>query len=118
MEEKKVHFSEKRVDETWKENVSKEKKPGNPQTPETQAISFAEFVTSLGLQALMRMGELKAPGGKEIETDLEAAQETIDLLLMLKEKTKSNVTPEEESILKSLIPELQMKFVQHKTAKS
>ena len=114
MEEKEVHCSQKRVDETWKETISKEKKENHHEPDKLGAISFSNLVTSLGIQALMAMGELKAPGAEKIETDLTAAQETIDLLLMLKEKTKGNLTPAEETTLKSLIAELQMKFIQHK----
>ena len=114
MEEKEVHCSQKRVDETWKETISKENKENQPELDKLGAVSFSSLVTSLGIQALMAMGELKAPGAEKVETDLVAAQETIDLLLILKEKTKGNLASEEEATLKSLIAELQMKFIQHK----
>ena len=112
-DEKEVHFTKKRVDETWKEAISKEK--GNASDPtESIPVSFSNFVTSIGIQALMKMGELKAPGAEKIETDLGAAQEAIDLLLMFKEKTKGNLATDEENLLSSLIADLQLKFVQHK----
>ena len=114
--EKEVHFTKKRVDETWKETISKEK--GNP--PEviegSGPLSFSAFVTSLGIQAFIKMGELQPPDAEKVEIDLGVAQETIDLLLLLKEKTKGNLTPDEEKLLSSLIADLQLKFVQHKMA--
>lgn len=113
MDEEKVHFTKKRVDESWKENISKEK-GDTSEVVQPASASFSTFITSLGLQALIRMGEFKPPGNEKIEVDFDAAQETIDLLLMLKEKTKANVTPEEEALLNSLIADLQLKFVQHK----
>jgi len=112
-DEKEVHFNKKRVDETWKEVVSKEK-ADVPEAAEQPLVSFSTFITSLGIQAFIRMGELKSPDGEKVEVDLAAAQETIDLLLMLKEKTKGNLASEEESLLSSLIADLQLKFVQHK----
>ncbi|OGW84368.1 MAG: hypothetical protein A3C35_01680 [Omnitrophica bacterium RIFCSPHIGHO2_02_FULL_46_11] len=74
-------------------------------------MSFSAFITSIGIQALIHLGELKAPGSKEAQIDLNAVQETIDLLLMLKEKTKGNLTSDEETLLTSLIADLQFKFV-------
>jgi hypothetical protein len=60
----------------------------------------------------MCLGELPHPETQERHLDLEAAKETIDLLVLLEAKTKGNRTPEEEQLLKTLIPDLQMKFVQ------
>lgn len=116
MDEKKVHFTKKRVDETWKDTVSQEKGNVPAGIEESGSLSFSTFVTSLGIQAFIKMGELKPPNVEKTEVDLGAAQETIDLLLMLKEKTEGNLTPDEESLLSSLIADLQLKFVQHKMA--
>lgn len=105
MDEQKSHFTKKHVDESWKENVSG-----------ASSISFSAFITSLGIQALIKMGEFEDPNSAKMEIDLDGAQETIDLLLMFQEKTKGNLTSEEETLLNSLIPDLQFKFVQRKMA--
>ena len=110
-----MHFTEKRVDESWKESASKDKDEA-PRATERAGISFSHFISSLGIQALMNMGELNAAGNEKVQVDLAAAQETIDLLLMLKDKTKGNLTREEESLFGSLIAELQLKFVRHKVS--
>ena len=115
MDEKDIHFTNKRVDETWKQNVSQESQKDKTAQASRSEVSFSNFVTSLGIQALIRMGELKMPGTETVELDLEAVKETIDLLILLKEKTKGNLTSEEDSLINSLIPDLQLKFVQHKT---
>ena len=112
--DKEIHFTQKHVDEFWKEDIARSKsdrenEPGGP-----FPLTFSGFVTSLGIQALIKLGELKAPGTEKVDLDLEAVRETIDLLLILKEKTKGNLTSEEESLLGSLIADLQMKFIQHK----
>jgi len=116
MDEQKPQFTKKRVDESWKESVLKEKGGTPSKSQETSPISFSAFVTSLGIQALIKMGELQDPNSAKMEIDLDGAQETIDLLLMFKEKTKGNLTSEEETLLNSLIPDLQFKFVQRKMA--
>lgn len=116
MDEQKPQFTQKRVDESWKESVSKEKSAPVSETKEDFPISFSAFITSLGIQTLIKMGEFENPNSGKKEVDLDGARETIDLLLMLKEKTKGNLSSEEEKLLNSLIPDLQFKFVQHKMA--
>ena len=112
--EKEVRFTQKHVDESWKEGVAQTKGDTNRKSGESLPIIFSDFVASLGVQALIKLGELKAPDEEKSEIDLEGARETIELLLMIKEKTKGNLTSEEEKLLSSLIADLQMKFVQHK----
>ena len=116
MDEPKSQFTKKSVDESWKENVSKEKGASASEPKEDSRISFSMFVTSLGIQSLIRMGEIEDPGSGKKEIDLNGAREPIDLLLMLKEKTKGNLASEEEKLLNALIPDLQFKFVQRKMA--
>ena len=116
MDEKESRFTKKRVDESWKENISKEKGEVVSKPDESLAVSFSAFVTSLGIQALIKIGELTMPGSEQTGIDLDGAQEMIDLLLMLKEKTKGNLTSEENTLLSSLIPDLQFKFAQRKMA--
>jgi hypothetical protein len=116
MDEQKSHFNKKHVDESWKESVSKEKGTPVSEVRENFPISFSAFVTSLGVQALIKIGEFEDPNSGKKEIDLEGARETIDLLLMLKEKTKGNLASEEEKLLNALIPDLQLKFVQRKMA--
>ena len=113
MADKEFKYTQKKVDESWKEEVAQEK----GKTPPSEAgkkptLSLSVFLTSLGYQALMQLGELPHPETRQPEIDLEAAKETIDLLALLESKTKGNRTREEDEILAQLIPELQMKFVQ------
>ncbi len=108
--EKDVRFTEKKVDEGWKQNVSREKGGRTPEAHPKSALSFTTFLTSLGYQALIHLGELPHPETRNHRVDLEAAKETIDLLMLLESKTRGNLDPEEEKTFESLLPELQMKF--------
>ena len=109
--DKEVRFTEKKVDETWKQEASREKGAPKPEAEEKPALTLGHFVTSLGFQTLMHLGELPSPETRERRVDLEAAKETIDLLILLDSKTRGNQTAEEEQLFKNLLPELQMKFV-------
>jgi len=110
---KDVNFTEKKVDENWKED-SKGQKDVSPQ-PEAAAnapkLNFSVFLTSLGFQALIHLGELEHPETKKKEKNLNVASETIDLLLLMKEKTKGNLSSDEEKLLEILVSDLQMKYV-------
>lgn len=114
--DKDVRFTEKKVDQSWKENVVREKVTAEPQpSPDEKTLSLSTFLTSLGYQILIHLGEIPHPVTQEKIVDLIAAKETIDLLALLERKTQGNRTPEEDKLIKTLIPEMQMKFVQKTT---
>jgi len=114
--DKEVRFTEKKIDQSWKEDVAKEKGKSEPDPSSGASLSFSAFLTSLGYQTLMHLGELAYPETQERHVNMEAARETIDLLVLLEKKTQGNRTPEEDKLLKTLLPELQMKFVQKTSA--
>lgn len=74
-------------------------------------MDFSLFVSSLGMQALMGLGEITNPLTKKKEVNLDQAKQTIDILSMLKGKTEGNLTDEESEILDNLLYELRMKYV-------
>jgi hypothetical protein len=74
-------------------------------------IDFATFVMSLSQSAFYQLGEVPDPVTGQKETNLPAVHQTIDMLMMLKEKTTGNLTPEEAKLLEQMIYELQMKYV-------
>jgi hypothetical protein len=75
-------------------------------------IDFHTFVLSLGSSALLHLGELERPGAGGPETDLPMAKSTIDILAMLQEKTRGNLTAEEQKLLESLLFDLRLRFVE------
>jgi Domain of unknown function (DUF1844) len=87
------------------------------QGPEMQA-SFSTLILSIGSSAAMSLGLAPNPdakAGEPIETaekDLPLARFNIDLLRMLRDKTKNNLANDEQRFLDSIINDLQLKFVQ------
>lgn len=131
---------DKRVDEGWKEQVERERQTsrqrgdvppaggaspeaGPAQPPRTGApgarrgpapskgTDFGLFLSSLSMQALMALGEVPHPATGQPHTDLEQARYLIDILGMLQEKTRGNLSPEESAVLEDLLYELRMKYV-------
>src|SRR3954468_4182165 len=80
-----------------------ERKPG---------LDFNAFVLSLGSSALIHLGEVPDPtSGKTQDPDLLLAQESIDLLALLEEKTKGNLTADESRFLQTMLYDLRMRYI-------
>jgi len=88
-----------------------ETKVDTEQIPEVE-INFLNYVTSLGFQAMIFMGEIPNPVTNEVEKNLTQAKFLIDTLAMLKEKTIGNLSDQEKNLLESSIYELQLRYVQ------
>ncbi len=75
-------------------------------------IDFYTFILSLGSSAFVHMGDAPHPEtGQPVPANLPLARQTIDLLDMLREKTKGNLTPEEEKFLENILMDLQLRYV-------
>lgn len=86
--------------------------PAPEETGEGES-EFQSFVSTLGLQAYMALGEIADPSGR-ISVNLEQARYLIEVLLLLEKKTKGNLTQQESTMLQSLLYELRVKFVEKK----
>jgi len=75
-------------------------------------ITFGTFVVGLSTQALMHLGELPDPQTNQQAQDLAAAQQLIDIIVMLENKTRGNLDPDEQSMLQAILFELRMKYVE------
>lgn len=77
-------------------------------------IDFSSFVLSLYSSGLVQLGKVEDPstGKKEIHLDL--AKHTIEIIAMLEEKTRGNLNEEEQNLLKALLSEIRMAFVEAK----
>jgi hypothetical protein len=73
---------------------------------------FVALIYSLQMQAMMNLGKLKNPATDTIEKSLEGAQVSIDMLEMLAEKTRNNITEEIDRVLKSIISDLKLNYVE------
>jgi hypothetical protein len=76
------------------------------------AVDFHTFVLSLGSSALLHLGELEHPDVGAPQKDLALAKHTIDILVMLEEKTRGNLSPAEEKLIGSLLYDLRLRYVE------
>jgi hypothetical protein len=75
-------------------------------------LAFGTLVLSLSSSALVQLGVAPAPGESAPgEPNLPAAQQTIEILEMLRDKTRGNLTPDEEQLLESVLHDLHLRFV-------
>lgn len=115
------------IDEDWKAQVQREKELAKQKAEEEPPAaeegeesaggeqnieaSFAGLLQSLATQCLFALGLIAPPNAKEVTIDLVQAQFVIDTLAMLREKTKGNLTDEEDGALTEAISELQRAYV-------
>ena len=97
--DKDIRFTEKKVDESWKEQAEtvKAKAAAVPPAaakakPAETSKAFLSLVQSLGYQALMNLGEIPNPMTQQTELNPEGAKEAIDLLIALRDKTRGNLS--------------------------
>ena len=84
----------------------------SPSTDEPRPpLSFSSFVFSLSTSALMVMGERLDPQQPSLPVNLSQAKEIIDILSILEEKTRGNLTSDEEAVLRDMLYALRMKYV-------
>jgi hypothetical protein len=77
---------------------------------EAPSIDFVAFVQSLYVGALMALGEVENPYTRQFETNLDLARQNIDILVMLRDKTRGNLSPEEDGFMEQVVPQLQLLF--------
>jgi hypothetical protein len=79
---------------------------------ELPPIDFSAFVFSLARTALIHMGLENHPETGGQDANLEAARETIDVLGMIEDKTRGNLTPEEAELISKMLYTLRMSYVE------
>ena len=107
---------DKKVDESWKEKVEKEKlapKEEGKFIPPDPDFKF--FITTLALQASIALGHMANPETQKTEKSPAQAKFIIDTLGMLQEKTKGNLTSEETKLLENLLYELRVAYIAPET---
>ncbi len=109
-----ISEKEKIQDAETKDQKSKEiknnngSKKGDTLIPE---INFSTFILSLSSSAILHFGDIEDPISGKKERNLTIAKQTIDMIDMLKEKTKGNLTKDEDSLMENIIYELKIRFV-------
>jgi hypothetical protein len=109
----------KKVDENWKKQVEREKGKEEPKPRpepraddgEPQQTGFIAFVSGLAMQAMMCMGEMPDPNTGLTRANIAEAKYLIDIIAMLQEKTKGNLTQEEAAAMEEAVYGLRMRYV-------
>jgi len=77
------------------------------------SLSFTAFVLSLASTAAIHFGDLPDPvSGERAQPNLDGAAQMIEILTLLEQKTRGNLTPEERQVLEQILYELRMRFVE------
>ncbi len=114
---------ETRREELKKEEPATEKPEEKPVEKESQKIdeeeympevTFSSFVLSLSASVMYHFGDYPDPVTKKAEKNLAAAKQTIDMLSMLKTKTRGNLDTNEQDLLDGIMYELMMRYVKEK----
>jgi len=84
--------------------------PTGPSGTSMPAIDFSTFLLSLGTSALVHLGETATPEG-QTERSLPLAQQVIDILALIRTKTRGNLDPEESRLLEELLYDLRLRYV-------
>jgi hypothetical protein len=103
------------VDDDWKAEAKREKERAAQEAVRTEPLpspAFGELVNIIVMQAMAGLGLLRGPGGESLPPNLEVAKHFIDLLQLLDDKTKGNLTPDEKRLLDQVLYETRMTFVQ------
>lgn len=116
------------IDEDWKREAQREREVAAAQEAEEKKKEAREaqegrkrgeiprgdlsgLISMLTTQALFALGLLRMKGEEPHEPDLELARYNIDMLQVLDEKTKGNLSPEEQQLLKNTLSDLRMGYV-------
>lgn len=131
------------IDEDWKAQVEKEREAlksadadtTSTEPPEAAAdaaetgassdeapnqfppATFELLVTTLATQAMVFLGQIPDPLSNDVKTDLAIAKHHIDLLAMLDQKTKGNLTDQEAQLMEAALHQLRMVYVSQSNAK-
>ena len=82
------------------------------QTAAEPQLDFFNYIASLGFQTMIFLGEMPNPITNQVEKNLKQAKFLIDTLVILHDKTKGNLSKEEDDLLNGSIYELQLRYVE------
>ncbi|MBW6519498.1 MAG: DUF1844 domain-containing protein [Desulfoarculaceae bacterium] len=75
------------------------------------SVTFPAFIMSLNTSVLYHLGEISDPATGKKQADFDLARHGIETLMLLQEKTKGNLTSDEEGMLKGILYDVKMRFV-------
>jgi hypothetical protein len=110
--DEKGELKEKGSEEVKNEEEAKEQaSQEETQKPPLPEVNFTSLIFSLSSSALFHFGEIPDPNTGEKKQDLPLAKHAIDTISMLQEKTRGNLTEEEQKFLDSVLTDLKWRFV-------
>ena len=115
-DEKELKITDRRHSATQGDNFVMDEAP--PPAHNGNQIDFSTFVLSLATGALINLGLAPDPMTSKIQKNLEHARQNIELLGILKEKTKGNLSNDETKLLDGLLTEARLKFVEVSRSKA
>lgn len=77
-------------------------------------VDFSSFILSLYSSGLVQLGKVEDPITGKKSKNLKLAKHTVDMIAMLEEKTRGNLTEDEKNLLKTLLSEIRITFVEAK----
>jgi hypothetical protein len=93
-----------------KENAPEDKQGEGPGEEKMSPPDFSSFVFSISTTVLMDLGEIEHPIEKEKKVNLTMAKHSIDVLDMLKDKTKGNLTEQESALIENIVADLKLRY--------
>jgi hypothetical protein len=127
VKDRRIFSAESREDETQDQETSADSPAGDEAAAASSAgaskatdarqktplpkINFSTFVVSLNASALLNLGAIEDPTTGQSNKDLAMAKQTIDILSLLEEKTKGNLTTDETKLLQSILYDLRIIYV-------
>lgn len=103
--------SPKKESEVIKETVHEGVNAKEYSKAEEDKINFSSFILGMYTHTLIFIGDMPHPETKEVQINLEAARQNIDILNVLEEKTKGNLSPEEQNLMKEVLDMLRVQYV-------
>ena len=111
-------FTDKRGLDKEETQESKETKEFDPEAPEendqmgpAQAVDFTTLIMSLASSALVSMGRVPDPETGTVQKNFVFAHQNIDIIHLLQEKTRGNLSADEERLVEQILYELRMSYI-------
>ena len=88
-----------------------------PETEGAPGVDFSSFILSLSSTAFIHLGEIEDPATGARQVSLEEARQIIDIIDMLRQRTRGNLAPDEQRLVEGVLYELRMRYTQRATSR-
>lgn len=102
----------KRAEEIWEKQLARERRQAQEKGKAYHEPTFSIFLSSLSMQVMIAMGKVENPVTGKMESNYDQARFLIGTLNLIKEKTITNLTTDEETLLNDYLYNLRMTYVE------